>query len=208
MLKKISSLALVGAVATALLVAVAAPSQAAAAPKANGACGTLGAKTTIKKVSFTCAQNPLTTTVQSVWVSSSCVTANKSYTAALKQRDSLTASFKNAIAKINDAITVNSTDAVTWQAKVDKYNATLTAYMTAHPNVMTTGAASDQKAVATMKSAIASLTAEVARLNSRVTSLKAQLDSTQSSQGALIQSAADNVASLKTQLSAICKSGL
>jgi hypothetical protein len=207
-LKKISSLAIVGAVATALLVAVAAPSQAAVAPKANGACATLGAKATIKKVAFTCAQNPLTTTKQSVWVSGACTTANKSFTAALKQRDSLTASFNNAISKINAAITVNSTDAVTWQGKVDKYNATLNAYLAAHPNVATTGAASDQKAVTTLKSAIASLVAEVARLNSRVTSLKAQLSSTQDSQGALIQSAADNVASLKTQLSAICKSGL
>ncbi len=208
MIKKISALTVVGAVATALLVAVAAPSQAAAAPKANGACATLGAKATIKKVAFTCAQNPLVTTKQSVWVSAACTTANKSFTAALKQRDSLTASFNNAISKINDAITINSTDAVTWQAKVDKYNATLNAYMASHPNVATTGSASDQKAVITMKSAIASLVAEVARLNTRVTSLKAQLTSTQDSQGALIQSAADNVASLKTQLSAICKSGL
>jgi len=207
-IKKISALTVVGAVATALLVAVAAPSQAAAAPKANGACATLGAKATIKKVAFTCAQNPLVTTKQSVWVSAACTTANKSFTAALKQRDSLTASFNNAISKINDAITINSTDAVTWQAKVDKYNATLNAYMASHPNVATTGSASDQKAVITMKSAIASLVAEVARLNTRVTSLKAQLTSTQDSQGALIQSAADNVASLKTQLSAICKSGL
>ena len=208
MLKKISSLAIVGAVATALLVAVAAPSQAAVAPKANGACATLGAKATIKKVAFTCAQNPLVTAKQNVWVSAACTTANKSYTAALKQRDSLSTSFNNAIAKINDAITVNSTDAVLWQGKVDKYNATLNAYLAAHPNVATTGAASDQKAVTTMKSAIASLVAEVARLNARVTSLKSQLTSTQDSQGALIQSAADNVASLKTQLSAICKSGL
>ena len=208
MLKKISSLALVGAVATALLVAVAAPSQAAAAPKANGACSTLGAKATIKKVAFTCAQNPLVATASNVWVSGACTTANKSYTAALKQRDSLNTSFKNAIQKINDAITINSTDAVTWQGKVDKYTTTLNAYLAAHPTVATTGSANDKKSLDTMKSAIASLTAEVARLNARVTSLKAQLSSTQDSQGALIQSAADNVASLKTQLSAICKSGL
>jgi len=140
--------------------------------------------------------------------SGACTTANKSYTAALKQRDSLNTSFKNAIQKINDAITINSTDAVTWQGKVDKYTTTLNAYLAAHPTVATTGSANDKKSLDTMKSAIASLTAEVARLNARVTSLKAQLSSTQDSQGALIQSAADNVASLKTQLSAICKSGL
>ena len=208
MLKKISSIAVIGAVATALLVSVAAPSQAAVVKaKANGACSTLGAKATIKKVSFTCTQNPLVTTKSYVWASAACKTAGKSYTSAILDRNGLSTSFTNAIQKISDAITLNTTDQANFKAKADKYTATLATYMASHPNVMTTGTVNDKKSIDTIKAAIASLNAEVARLGSRIASLKDQLDSTQSSQGSLVQSAADNVASLKTQLSAICKSG-
>ena len=206
MIKKFSSIALAGALTVAALVGVSAPAQAAA--KANAACATPGAKTPISKISYVCGQNPLVTAKKNIWLSPSCVSANKSYAAAIKQRDGLTTSFNNAITKINEAITVNTTDAAQWQTKIDKYTATINSYLATHPNVATTGTANDKKSLETLKSAVAALTSQVARVNSRVTSLKSQLQSTQDSQGALIQSAADNVATLKSQLSTICKSGL
>lgn len=205
MIKKLSSVAIATALTFTALVAFSAPAQAAA--KANAACTTPGAKATISKTVYTCAQNPLVTAKKNIWVSSSCLSANTTYAAALKQRTSLTTSFNNAITKIQEAITINTTDAAAWQAKIDKYTKTYNDYLAAHPNAATSGSKSDVSALATIKSATASLTNQVTRVNKRVESLKAQLQTTQDSQGSLIQSAADNVATLKSQLSTICKSG-
>ena len=198
-MRKFSALALAGLLAAGTTVM--GVSASSAAVKANTACTKAGAKSGTGKNQLTCMQSPLTTTPKLIWASANCVAANKTYLDAAKKRDDLTASFNNAVSKINNAITINQTDAANWTAKVTKYTNDLNAFLAKNPN-------GDPKSVASIRSSIQALQIQADRANKRVATLQSQLTDTQSSQGSLVKSAADNVAQLKTQLTVICKSGL
>jgi hypothetical protein len=198
-MRKFSALALAGLLAAgATLMGV---TTSSAAVKANAACTKAGAKSGTGKNQLICMQSPLTNTPKLIWASANCVAANKTYVDAVKKRDDLTASFTNAVQKINAAITINQNYAATWSAKVTKYTNDLNAYLAKNPN-------GDPKSVASLRSSIRALQIQADSANKRVATLQSQLTDTQSSQGSLVKSATDNVSQLKTQLTVICKSGL
>lgn len=173
-------------------------SSAQAAPaKANGACAKAGAKTTIAKVSYTCAVSPIATNKKLTWVSSNCTLANSSYTKAAAQQQTLVDAEAYAETKLQKVIDsfINTRDL--WNKAAAEYQKRIDAALLANPKANTTVDATGLKNAQTRS----------ASADKKVTSWTEILTNTKTTQAKLLAQGADNVAQAKKDMATVCKSG-
>jgi hypothetical protein len=130
------------------------------------ACKPAKAKTTIGKISYTCAKNPAKASKKLVWVSKQCINANRSYKDYLDQISGVILSYESTIKR---AETVNSqlpSRELAWNNQVRVNQAALDAFLAKVPNVLTTGTQKEKDSVLTAQTSIAKLKENIASLPS------------------------------------------
>jgi membrane-associated HD superfamily phosphohydrolase len=179
------------------------PASAAGKISNGVACSKAGAKTKVAGYSYQCAKNTLVKNSKLTWLSVECLSAIKSYDAAVKAKADLSnvaaqaADLDAQLATANDALTKTSAALDAAKAQINKSRATLTT--TTNPAEKQALAA----AVTKLANAILVLTASRAKLDTQVKDLI--------SKKALLASAPDqlnaNVTDSKASASLLCAKG-
>ena len=124
MSKKVSAISIALLVLAGSIVGVS--SASAATP--YKACKPANAKTTIGKLSYTCAKNPAKTSKALVWVSKPCIDANKSYLNAKSLADSVGTSFDSRISSATRLKATNERLITSAQRNVDTWSKNMLTY--------------------------------------------------------------------------------
>jgi hypothetical protein len=124
MSKKVSAISIALLVFAGSIVGVS--SASAASP--YKACKPAKAKTTIGKISYTCAKNPATTSAKLVWVSKPCIDANASYLSAKSLSGAVTSSFDSRISSATRLKATNERLIASAQKNVDTWTKNMLAY--------------------------------------------------------------------------------
>ena len=197
MSKKVSAISIALLVFAGSIVGVS--SASAATP--YKACKPAKAKTTIGKISYTCAKNPATTSASLVWVSKQCISAGVNYRDIVEQTDVISKLFQSAITTAERAITnlPKKEKTMTDQAKVAQ--GYLDKYLAANPNVMTTGTEAQKKSIAETMAGIAKIKENIATLPS----IKTENEKTISDSKVGLAKNTAEVVGVKAQLVKACK---
>jgi len=178
--------------------------SAQAANKANGTCTTPGAAVKIGGKTFTCKVSPLAAagSTKTVWVSAGCVTAGKSYAAAVAQATELQKMSDAQVATLQADIVKFQTSATNVQAKIAKYTADIQAFLAKNPTQ------TNNANVLTIQHAVSAMQTSLSTTTQNITHYQAKLADIQSQQKSQIAEANAQAAKALTLANQICKAGL
>ncbi len=195
--KRISALSIAALVLAGSFVGIS--SASAAVP--YKACKPAGSKSTINKLSYTCAKNPAGTSTKLVWVSKPCIDANKSYLGAKSLSAAVGTSFEGRISSATRLKATSTRLIAAAQKNVDTWSKNLAAYLVKNPNVMTSGTESDKKMVTTVQDGITRNKQRIIDQNANIVKLDAQIK--EATDGAA--KTANDLASAKSSIATACK---
>jgi len=195
--KRISALSIAVLVVAGSFVGI----SSASAAVAYKACSPAKAKTTIGKLSYTCAKNPAGTSTKLVWVSKPCIDANASYLSAKSLSTAVSSSFESRISSATRLKATSTRLIAAAQKNVDTWSSHLASYLAKKPNVMTSGTDADKKTVTTVQDGITRNKQRIIDQQANIVKLDAQIK--EATDGAA--KTANDLASAKASIVTACK---
>lgn len=188
--KKVSALSIAVLVFAGTFVGIS--SAAAATP--YKACKPLNSKTKIGNISYTCTKNPVSASKSLVWVSTPCISANKSYLSVKSLADSVGSSFDVRVSTATRLKATNERLIASAQKNVDTWSKNMLTYPKNPTETQKKQIATVQAGIDRNKQRVIDATANIVELDAQIKEATAGKTKT-----------ATDLASAKASLSTSCK---